>query len=256
VLIALVALVVLGGCQLPTFGLSRGATGQGHQIFDLWVGMFIAGLAVSVIVWGLIAWASFRYRRRPGDDSIPPQFRQNVPIEIVYFSVPIILVAIIFGFTIVVENRVDAVKRTPDLIVNVLAYRWGWRFSYETPSGSPTGVIVQTSQVHGVGVEPATSPVYPQMVLPDNDVVRIVLRSADVVHALYVPAFNFNRQAIPGITNTFDFTTAATGVYRGQCVQYCGLYHAEMLFSVRVVTASAFDRWMAAHGSHTRGSPS
>ena len=74
-------------------------------------------------------------------------------------------------------------------------------------------------------------------------------RSADVVHGFYIPAFNFSRYALPGVTNNFDFTPVRTGVFAGHCAQYCGLYHAEMLFSVRVVKPGAFQAWLSAQSA-------
>jgi cytochrome c oxidase subunit 2 len=61
-----------------------------------------------------------------------------------------------------------------------------------------------------------------------------------------VPAFDFSRYAQPGVTNVFDFNTTTNGVFRGQCTQFCGLYHSEMLFSVRVESAADFGRWLGA----------
>ena len=80
-----------------------------------------------------------------------------------------------------------------------------------------------------------TSSQYPQFELPLHQTTHIVLVSNDVVHTFYIPAFNFGRYALPGVTNNFDFTPVRLGVFPGHCAQYCGLYHSEMLFSVRVV---------------------
>lgn len=239
-----VSALALGGCKLPTFGAFRGATTQGQTEFKLWVGLFIAGLVVAAIVWGLILWSVVRYRRRRADQ-IPGQVHANIPLEIAYTIIPIVIVAVIFYFTVVTENQIDAVSKRPAEMVKVLGYRWGWRFSYLDGQGRSQGVAVQTSAQPSLLAQPATSKQYPQMVLPAGETVRVILRSADVVHELYVPQFNFGRFAQPGVVNTFDFTPTKTGIYRGQCVEYCGLYHAEMLFSVRVVSQSAFSHWIS-----------
>lgn len=236
--------IVLGGCQAPTFGAFRGATAQGRDEFKLWVGFAIAGLTVAAIVWGLIFWTVIRHRRR-GNDEIPHQFHENLPIEVVYTALPVVIVAVLFYFTVVTENRVDAVSSTPGEIVHVLGYRWGWSFSYYSGNGQSQGVQVATAAEPKLFVQPATSKEYPQLVLPVGETVRIVLTSADVVHGFYVPAFNFSRYAQPGVTNRFDFTPTTAGVYRGQCSEFCGLYHAEMLFSVRVVSKSEFSHWLS-----------
>ena len=240
----LLGAIVLGGCKAPTFGAFRGATTQGHAEFKLWVGLFIAGLAVAVIVWLLIFWTVAAYRRKRADD-MPRQFHANIPLEIIYTVIPVIIVAVIFYFTVVTENQVDAVAKHPAERVNVLAYRWGWQFTYQNGEGRAQGVVVRTSAEPHLLAQPATSKEYPQMELPEGQPVRIILHSADVVHELYVPAFNFGRYAQPGHTNVFDFTPTKTGVFRGQCAEYCGLYHSEMLFSVRVVSPTAFSKWVS-----------
>jgi cytochrome c oxidase subunit 2 len=243
--IALVAgAIVLGGCQVPTFGAFRGATVQGHDEFKLWVGMSIAGLAVAALVWALIFWTIIRYRRR-NNPGIPTQFHANIPLEIFYTVVPLIMVFVIFAFTVIVENQVDAVSANPSEIVHVQGYRWGWNFSYYSGKASYQGVEISTKAEPKLLAQPATSSEYPQLVLPVGETVRVVLTSLDVIHGFYIPEFNFSRYAQPGVTNRFDFTPTQTGIYRGQCSEYCGLYHSEMLFSVRVVSQRAFAHWLS-----------
>lgn len=203
------------------------------------------GLAVAVVVWGLIFWSMIRYRRR--DDKIPRQFHKNIPIEIFYTVIPVLLVGVIFYATVVAENKIDAIKSKPAEIINVKAYRWGWQFTYENSTGASQNVLIQTQAEPKLLAQPANSAEYPQLVLPDNATVRIVLQSSDVVHGFYIPAFNFSRYVQPGVINEFDFTPTTTGVFRAQCAQYCGLYHSEMLFSVKVVSQSDFATWLTAN---------
>jgi cytochrome c oxidase subunit 2 len=233
---------VLSGCGAPTFGAFRGATTQGRDEFKLWVGMFIAGLAVAVLVWMLIFWAIIRYRRK--DESIPRQFHQHIPLEITYTVIPLLMVFVIFYFTVVTENEVDAVASHPAEIIHVVGYRWGWQFTYYDGSHRSQGVEIATTAEPKKLAQSATSSEYPQLVLPVGAEVRIDLDSKDVIHGFYIPAFNFSRYAQPGYTNTFDFTPTSTGVFPGQCSQYCGLYHAEMIFSVRVESTTAFASWL------------
>ncbi len=237
--------LLLGGCKAPTFGAFRGATTQGRDEFKLWVGFVIAGLAVAAIVWGLIFWTVIRHRRR-GSDAIPRQFHENVPLEIVYTALPFVIVLVLFYFTVITENRIDAVASTPSEVVHVLGFRWGWSFTYDSSDGRSQGVQIATAAQPAALAQPATSAQYPQLVLPVGETTRVVLTSADVVHGFYVPAFNFSRYAQPGVVNRFDFTPTTIGVFRGQCTQYCGLYHSEMLFSVKVVSRSDFTHWLAA----------
>ncbi|MFL6297801.1 MAG: hypothetical protein ACJ75M_18750 [Actinomycetes bacterium] len=94
------------------------------------------------------------------------------------------------------------------------------------------------------------------MVLPVGQPVHIELTTADVVHSFYVPQALFKRQAVPGITNQFDLTFDKVGLYHGQCTQFCGLAHTNMVFRVRVVTQGEYQRWLATGpGWRPSGSP-
>jgi len=218
--------VVLGGCQIPSFGAYRGSTTQGQTAFKLWQGFFIAGLVIGGIVGLLILWAVLRYRKK--SDTIPPQTQYHRVIEIAYTVIPILIVAVLFAFTFVAENKVTAISEGEQVTVNVTAFQWGWEFQYPQYSG-----------VKVIGIETQA----PQMVVPAGETIRIFLRSNDVIHGFYVPQFNYSEYAQPGRTNQFDLNIVHTGVYRGQCTQFCGLYHSLMLFSVRAVTPSQFQSW-------------
>lgn len=208
----------------------RSADKQGNSTFNLWSGMVIAALVVGAFILGLIFWAVLRYRRpRHDTGGLPKQTRYNLPWEIAYTVTPIFLVVVIFVFTVIVENTVDATPPHPNVQVRVTAYRWGWIFDY---TGTPVSVHT-------------TSTSYPTLMLPENETTEISLVSNDVVHELLVPNFLFGRYAQPGIVNKFDFTPTKTGVYPGHCDEYCGLYHAEMLFNVRVVPPSTFSSWLS-----------
>jgi cytochrome c oxidase subunit 2 len=216
---------------------------QGHDTFKLWQGMVLAGLIVAVIVYILIVWSALAYRRRD-PDHFPHQFHSNTLVEIVYTVIPILMVAGIFYFTVLTENNVDAVSKTPAEVVHVMAYRWGWQFTYSSGTGASQGVMIKTNAQPKLLAQPATSPEYPQLVLPVGETVRIDLTSYDVVHGFYIPEFDFDRYAQPDHPNQFDFTPTRTGVFSGQCTQYCGLYHSEMIFSVKVESQADFQKWL------------
>ncbi len=235
----------LGGCNLPTFGAFRGATTQAQTEFKLWSWMTIAGLVVAVLVWGLILWSVIAYRRRD-PDHMPRQFHGNRIIEIIYTVLPLIIVGVIFFYTVVDENKIDALVTHPAVTIKVTGFQWGWSFQYLNSAGKPIA-LVETAQARPSALAGnPMSPEYPQFELPVNETTRIVLVSNDVVHTFYIPSFNFGRYALPGVTNHFDFTPVQLGVFPGHCAQYCGLYHSEMLFSVKVVRPGAFQSWLSA----------
>ncbi len=112
--------------------------------------------------------------------------------------------------------------------IDVTAFQWSWQFDYE---GSDRQVIGGPGHV-------------PEMVVPVGVPIHIKLRSADVVHSFYVPRALFKRQAIPGTTNEFDMNFQRVGLYHGQCAQYCGVAHSDMLFRVKVVSQDEFERFL------------
>lgn len=239
VIAALGTTLLLAGCNYPSYGASKGATAQGYDTYKLWSGMMTTGIIVGGIVALLILWSVFRYRKR--SDEIPRQFHEHIALEIVYTVVPVIIVGVLFYFTVLTENNVDrtvplnaTVTATgrPVVDITVTAFQWGWRFDYP---GLNVGVAGETT--HGPGNHG------PQMVVPVGETVQITLVSDDVIHGFYVRDFNFSRYAQPGITNRFDLTVLHSGTFDGQCTQFCGLYHSQMLFSVRAVSPSAFATW-------------
>jgi cytochrome c oxidase subunit II len=181
---------------------------------------------VFLIVFFLILWAVLRYRRK--SDAIPAQTQYHTVFEIFYTVVPIVIVLVLFVFTFVTENNVDALSTADPLTVNVTAFQWGWSFQYP-------GYDIK---VQGHEKED------PEMVLPVGQTVRIFLHSADVIHGFYVPQFNFSRYALPGVTNQFDLNITHPGTFRGQCTQFCGLYHSLMVFQVKAVSSSRFKAWV------------
>ena len=207
------------------------ATSQGREIEGLWEVFLWAGLGVAAIVSGLILWATIRYRRRPGDDDLPPQFREHLGLEIAYTIIPILIVLGLFLLTYRAETAVGRLDERPAATVRVEAFNWSWRFTYQT------GVAI-----FGTPDDP------PQAVLPVGRPVRILLTSPDVIHSFFVPDFLFKRDAIPGRTTRFDLTIDRPGTYQGRCAEFCGLDHWRMRFTIRAVPEAEFEAWLAEQG--------
>jgi len=233
-LAGLAAVTLLTGCHVPGFAVPHAADTQGQQAARLWHWTEFAALTVGVIVWGLIAYVVLRYRKRrhgPADE-LPSQRAYNVPIEVVYTVIPVLIIAALFTFTTMAQRKIDAVIKDPAVTVNVTAFQWGWRFSY--PVGNVTTITDGNTP--------------PELVMPVDETMRINLTATDVVHAFYVPAFLFQRAAVPGSPTTFDLTPTELGTFAGHCATFCGIGHAGMLFTVRVVTPDQFAQWLAAGG--------
>jgi cytochrome c oxidase subunit II len=195
-----------------------------------WYIFIAAGIFVGLYVYACIFWCLWRYRR--GANRSPQQFSGNTPLELLYVALPILIVCGLFGVTYVIEMPVDHVAANPANRVAVTAFRWSWEFQY--PGGFSS-------------VGTPFSP--PTLYLPLHETTEIDLRSADVTHSFWVPAFLFKRDAIPGMTNVFDLTPTRLGRFVGRCAQYCGLDHAMMSFTLQVVPPAVYNRLIASRGA-------
>lgn len=232
--LAAVAFVAASSCS-SSFGMPRGSTEQGKDIFDLWQIFFWAGIGVAAIVYGLIGWSLLRYRRRRNEDETLPgrQFHANVPLEIIYTAIPVVIVIVLFVLSYRTERTASSLSASPDVTLRAEAFSWGWRF------GFPDQGVEVVSQPSAEGVPG------PEILLPLGETTRIELTSNDVIHAFWVPDFLYKRDALPGRINRFDVTPTDLGTFHGVCSEFCGLHHAYMTFTVRVVSPAAFDAWIA-----------
>jgi cytochrome c oxidase subunit 2 len=232
-LAALAASVLAGGC-LPT-----PATVEARRTTELYTTFVAVAAVVAVIVIGLSVFAILRYRAR-GDDELPRQVIGNTRLEAVWTAIPLLTVAALFGLTVLVLNGFDDATRAAATVdIRVTAYRWGWQFEYPAD---------------GVRVEGLRSP-GPEAYVPVGENVHVSLTGIDVIHSFFVPQFLFKRDAIPGRINEFAFTVDTPGRYRGQCAEFCGLYHSQMPFTIVAVTRPEYEAWLAANRGGANGSP-
>ena len=222
--------LVLSGCSLrdaPGFGIPKPITEQTQDVYALWSGSWIAALIIGGLVWGLILWSCWRYRRR--SDELPRQVRMNLPIEILYTVLPVVIISVLFYYTAIIENEEDRLTADPAVVVNVVGYQWSWQFNY----------VKEDLSVNGRPGE------IPELVLPTDTTIRFVLNSIDVQHSFWVPAFLFKRDVVPGRDNQFEIKITEEGVYRGRCAEFCGVDHDRMIFSVRAVSPDDYAAYVA-----------
>lgn len=235
-----VGLLMLTGCSATVRRgwepSTRDTTNQTGRIIDLWVGSWVAALAVGVLVWGLIIWCVVAYRRRRGETGYPAQVRYNVPIEILYTILPLMMVGVLFYYTARDQAAIADTSAEPDVVVEVVAKQWSWDFNYVDENVYDSGVQVQLDGT------PGPRATIPKLYLPVNERAEFRITSRDVIHSFWVPAFLYKLDAIPGIENTFQVVPTREGTFAGRCSELCGEYHSEMLFTVEVVSRQEYDR--------------
>lgn len=228
--------VLLSGCdwsEVLGLGWPRGITPEAHLNRELWIGSVIASLVVGVIVWGLIFWTSAFHRHKKGDTELPRQFGYNMPLELVLTVVPFLIISVLFYFTVVVQERMLQKEPNPDVVIDVTAFQWNWKFGYqkvafadgtfnyegaeaerkeavasgpegvEGPHGGEFGVVGEKnpedrSYLNFDKVETlGTSTEIPVLVVPSGKRIEFQIASADVIHGFWVPEFLFKRDVMP-----------------------------------------------------------
>jgi cytochrome c oxidase subunit 2 len=200
----------------------------------LWQGSWIAAWAVGVLTWGLMLWAAVAYRRRHREQ-IPVQTRYNLPIEILYTVVPLIMILGLFWFTARDQSELLTVKNDQQQTVQVVGYRWSWGFNYLDQDVYSTGMPVG----QGTTNEP------PTLVLPVGQKVRFELQLLGC-HPL-VPGAGLPVQdgRDPGPDERLRARPRTRSARtRGKCAELCGVDHARMLFQVKVVEQAEFDAYI------------
>ncbi|MBD8077559.1 cytochrome c oxidase subunit II [Cellulosimicrobium arenosum] len=254
--LAVAVAAVASGCASDTVqrgylpGYDDGeVTDQTARITSLWTGSWIAALVVGVITWGLMLWCIAAYRKRKDDHVLPVQTRYHLPLEIMYTAVPILMILVLFVFTDRDINAIQDPDAESDITIEVIGKQWSWDFNYVDEdvyeSGEQVtdvaGTLTEDAEIDGV---PGTSEEMPTLYLPVDETVKFELRSRDVIHSFWIPAFLYKQDMIPYRENSFVVTPTREGVYAGKCAELCGEYHSGMLFNVKVVDRAEFDAAM------------
>ncbi|MDE2305978.1 MAG: cytochrome c oxidase subunit II [Gammaproteobacteria bacterium] len=232
-----------------------GVTVLSRDIYRLHMEALWVCVAIAVVVFGAMIVAMFRFRHSRG--AVPDtSMTHSTKAEIIWTVIPVlILVAMALPATKTLLKIEDT--RGSDLTVRVTGYQWKWQYQY---LGAASGIsffstLSQSSnfarQLHS-GIDPKTVPHYllsvdHPLVIPSGEKVRLLLTSADVIHAWWVPDFGVKRSAIPGFINELwvKVDPGKEGVYRGQCAALCGRDHGFMPIVVDVKTPAEFQKWVA-----------
>jgi cytochrome c oxidase subunit 2 len=195
-------------------------------VFTLYL---VIGSIVAALVLGTIAYAVIRYRARDG--VAPRVVRWLKPLEAVWVALVAGVVVVLIVSTFRTEDRVDAVSADPAQTIHVLAFQWGWRFTYP-------GTGITTT---GTGQRP------PTLVVPAGEPVRIELSSRDVIHSFWIPELRFKRDAFPNRVTTFDLVFDPGVTTTARCAEFCGLDHDQMDFQVVSMSPTDYERWLRTH---------
>ncbi len=244
--------MALAGCTptelhgfLPGFVEDGAATtDQTERIAGLWVTSWVVLLVVGLVTWGLMGWATIMYRRRKGQTGLPVQLRYNMPIEILYTVIPLILVLGMFFFTARDQSAIEKQWDDPDVEITAIAKQWAWDFQYGGQDEDDEAVWTMGVQAQPDAEGNIDKSELPTLVLPVDQKVTIHLQSRDVIHSFWIIDFLYKKDMFIGKDNTWSFTPTRVGEYEGKCAELCGEYHSMMLFNVQVVEQDEYEGYL------------
>jgi cytochrome c oxidase subunit II len=201
------------------------AAKQDHPIDTLYDVLMIVSVPIFVLVVTVVLFSVWRFRMRPGqenEDGAP--IHGNTRLEVVWTAVPAILLVSLCSYAYVVLHDIEKAHKG-EMVVNVTAVQFAWSFSYPQAGG---GAVTSD-----------------QLYLPEGKPVRFDVRTQDVIHSFWVPAFRLKTDTVPGITTHIRVTPTKLGSYPVVCAELCGIGHAVMRSTAHVLTPAAFSRWLA-----------
>jgi cytochrome c oxidase subunit 2 len=229
--VALLALVVVAAALAGNGGLAppSPASPNAKSIRDIYWLILAVSIGIFVLVTGTLLIFLVRYRSKGRPRELEgSQVRGHTKLELAWTAAPVVLLAIIAGFVFWKVSDIGATsglpaseRNAPRDEITITGHQYYWEFSY------PNGAI---SIDH--------------LRLPYNRPVRLTIVSHDVNHSWWVPALGGKLDAIPGKINHTTFRATKLGTFPGQCAEFCGLLHAQMLAQAEVMPAAAYDAWV------------
>lgn len=179
-------------------------------------------LLVFVLVEGVLIYAIFRFRGKPGDPE-PHQIHGNTTVEIIWTVIPALILAAIAVPTVRAIFQTNATPGKDALTIEVIGHQWWWEFRY------PEYNLTTANEIH----------------IPVGRTVSLRMGSADVLHSFWVPQFAAKRDVFANRETRMWFKAEVEGEYPAQCAEYCGIQHARMAYRINAQKPAEFDAWVA-----------
>jgi cytochrome c oxidase subunit 2 len=214
--------------ELGPTNIFHPASTPAQSIFGLSLFVLAVTGAIFIIVFTLLGYAVLKFRRRDADGSEPPQVYGSNQVELAWTVIPILIVAALFMATVrVIADTEKAARPANAIAVVAIGHQFWWEYRY------PGLGTTTANELH----VPLSDPVHPTPTF-------ITLLSTDTDHSFWVPRLAGKTDLIPNHPNQMWIDPHETGIFVGQCAQYCGVQHAKMLLRVYVQPRKDFDRWV------------
>ncbi|TGG91514.1 cytochrome c oxidase subunit II [Natronospirillum operosum] len=236
----------LAGWEL---NMRQGVTEISQEIYSLHMLMLYIVCIIGVLVFGVMFWAMFKYRKSKG--AKPATWHENTRLEVLWTVIPLV---ILIGMAVPATVTLAKIYDTPDadITVKVNGYQWRWEYTYlaDTPEEEVSFFSSLATPRFEIRGEAPRSEFYlldvdNPLVIPANTPVKFLITANDVIHSWWVPDFGIKKDAVPGIINESHATVLEPGTYRGMCAELCGRDHAYMPIVVEVLEPEEFEQWLA-----------
>ncbi len=207
------------------------ASTQAKNTDRLYHVLVIASVPIFVLVVSVILYCVWQYRMRPGEElKDGPPIHGNTRLEVFWTALPTVLLLGLVGYSFVVLHENEK-KPANEIQIGVTGQQFAW--SYQYPSSITGGAPLESWQLY----------------VPENESVEFDMRSKDVIHAFWIPAFRIQEDVVPGITTHWRATPDRLGSYPVVCNLLCGVGHSLMRSTIHVVTQAQFKAWIASQMS-------
>ena len=232
VLILILAIVTVGGA-VTAFQPPKAITEDGENTILLYQAVLAISFLVFFLVTAALIYAVFRFKRTGPE--MPVQVHGSSTLEFIWTAIPVIILVALFipSVMLVIDFKTPPAEADADVLIEVVGHQWWWEFQYPNDN-----IKVQATPPNYDNLVP------PEMVVPVGKTVLLNLRSTDVIHSFYAPELLYKIQTIPGNVNKMHFKATTTGTFSGQCYQFCGTRHADMRWTLRVVSDSEYSQWL------------
>jgi len=242
----------LASAAWDQLNLTKGVTPYSETVYNLHMLILAVCVVIGIGVFGAIFYSILKFRKSKG--AVAAQWHESTTVEVLWTVVPFIILIIMAVPATKALVMMEDVSKS-DVTIKVTGYQWKWHYAYLNEGVELFSTLADTSNKArqlGSGVDPASVENYlrevdNEIVVPVNKKIRFLTTSADVIHAWWVPALGWKRDAIPGFINESWATIREPGVYRGQCAELCGKDHGFMPVVVRAVSDEEFQQWVAQH---------
>ena len=230
--------------EVSDYNMRVGVTEVSKEIFDLHMLIMWICVWIGVVVFGIMFWSLWKYRKSSG--AIAAKFDDHFWVEIAWtVAATVILVGMAIPSTSVMIKAYDDTEG--DVNIMVTGYQWKWQYTY-LEEGVSFFSNLSTSQEEIDNALPKgefyLSEVDEPLVIPINKRIRFLITGNDVIHSWWVPDFAVKQDAVPGFINTAWTIVPKPGIYRGACTELCGLGHAFMPVVVRAVEQEEYEAWI------------